>query len=850
MSSLKEGEFEINRKDKSPLVLTCAVTVILFFILSLKGILGLKCDWMSQHTVFPDYFRMLFYENGSLFPNYAFHIGAGQNIYNFSYYGFLSPVILLSYLFPRVSMTEYVIESSIVSAAAATFLLFYWLKRKGFAAVICIGVSCIFLLSTPLLYHSYKQIMFVSYLPFLCLALIGADRYFADKKPLLLFVGTFLMIMSSFFFSIGGILVLVLYGISFHLEQPGSYTWKKLLREGSGFLMPIGSAILTSGILLVPTAASLMNSSRDGGNAVSFLSMITPDFNLLYYIFVPYGFGQTSIAVTVILAGLFSRQKSEKFLSFGITALTVIPYFLYFLNGGLYLNGKVLIPFLPLISYMTALFFKNILEKEQLRRKIALLFFATCLLMLTSYSKTEYWYLFLLDSSIMFLCYIIFSKTRNLLFFFIPITSILFLYHIGLSAVPDQAVEEDQYRKIFNEDIVQAFNRVASSDRSFYRTDTLVDKDMNINRIHHIDQYITSVYSSSFNKDYTDFRNYQFQLEIPYRNDLMQAPSQNPLFLTLMGVKYIRSDYAPVGYELYLREGGVTIYRNEDAYPLGYVTSRLIMEKEFHQTGFPFNQELLLKRAVINTNQLQPDAYESRIKTIDLQLDPMSSEDINISSVDDGYRIHAGRDSSLSLILPGPGETDQVIFIEMGITNLKPFNDMSISIENERNRLSSRTHVYYNKNTVFHFAVTAKKGQGFLKIKLGKGDYLITSLRCFSLKEEDMLSPNPIEAGFIVDKAKTRGDSIVGYVNSRKDGYFITTIPYDDNFKITVDGKNKSYERVNLGFIGFPLEKGRHDIVFHYTSPGFYAGALTSLLGLSLAILFRFCKKLREMYEK
>ena len=50
------------------------------------GIFGAKVDWLSQHSVLPDYFRQQFYQTGQFFPEYAANIGGGQNIYNFSYY--------------------------------------------------------------------------------------------------------------------------------------------------------------------------------------------------------------------------------------------------------------------------------------------------------------------------------------------------------------------------------------------------------------------------------------------------------------------------------------------------------------------------------------------------------------------------------------------------------------------------------------------------------------------------------------------------------------------------------------------------------------------------------------------
>ena len=62
-------------------------------------VFGANVDWISQHSVLPEYFRQQFYDTGQLFPEFAANIGGGQNIYNFSYYGLYSPLILLPALF-------------------------------------------------------------------------------------------------------------------------------------------------------------------------------------------------------------------------------------------------------------------------------------------------------------------------------------------------------------------------------------------------------------------------------------------------------------------------------------------------------------------------------------------------------------------------------------------------------------------------------------------------------------------------------------------------------------------------------------------------------------------------------
>lgn len=141
------------------------------------GIFGAKVDWLSQHSVLPAYFRQQFYETGDLFPEFAPNIGGGQNIFNFSYYGLYSPIILLSYLLPFVKMGDYLMAASIAGLILSSWLFYYWLGSKKFSAEIRLCVSALFLLAGPMIYQSCHHIMFINYMPFLCMALLGVDRH-------------------------------------------------------------------------------------------------------------------------------------------------------------------------------------------------------------------------------------------------------------------------------------------------------------------------------------------------------------------------------------------------------------------------------------------------------------------------------------------------------------------------------------------------------------------------------------------------------------------------------------------------------------------------------------------------
>lgn len=182
------------------------------------GVFGSSIDWISQHSTLADYFRKRFYATGNLFPDFAWNLGGGQNIYHFAYYGLLSPTVLLSYLFPFIPMDLWVMGSSALLYAADAVLFYQWISKKGLHYGNCLFTSLFFTCSTALLYHSYNQLMFVNYMPFLLLALLGVDRHFQKRKSGLLILSVLGMILTSFYFSVGGLLALTAYAVTEYLK--------------------------------------------------------------------------------------------------------------------------------------------------------------------------------------------------------------------------------------------------------------------------------------------------------------------------------------------------------------------------------------------------------------------------------------------------------------------------------------------------------------------------------------------------------------------------------------------------------------------------------------------------------
>ena len=125
-------------------------------------------------------------------------------------------------------MKNYIIISSILLIYFSVILFYKWISTK-FDDKISFISTIIFLLSTPLLFHTHRHIMFINYMPFLILGLIGVDKYFEKNKKSLLTLSVFLVIMSSYFFSVGALVGIVIYGIYIYIKRNDNITFKSFL---------------------------------------------------------------------------------------------------------------------------------------------------------------------------------------------------------------------------------------------------------------------------------------------------------------------------------------------------------------------------------------------------------------------------------------------------------------------------------------------------------------------------------------------------------------------------------------------------------------------------------------------
>lgn len=816
----------MEKKDSKYILLICSLVFILVisFLLSNK-IFGSTTDWLSQHTVYPDYFRNLFYKTGNLFPDFSINLGAGENIFYFSYYGLFNPIIMFSYLLPFISMQNYIIITSVVGILVSMILLYYFLKDKLGEELSFIS-SILYLLSGPIIFQAHRHIMFTNYMPFLILGLIGVDKYFKNKNKSLIIISTFLMILTSYYYSISGIIVLAIYGIYVYLKQ-NDFKIKNFLKEALHFFIPIFLGILLSCFFLLPTAYSLLSGRVENTNSISIINLFIPSFNLNNFLYSNYSLGLTSIFILTLIYFIIDSKKENKFLGITLSFLCLIPFGVYILNGTLYARFKSLIPFLPLAILMIGIFIKNFNYSIKKVFWLILLIF----LFIISFLYLDNT-LFFIDICILLISLIIYSKYNSKKIIYIPLL---------ITALVNVLIFNQQEKYVPNDYNTDGINSLVDKidNNNSYRTSIQNDTLNGLNRVYSYNQLNTSIYSSTYNSNYYDFYTKIFDNSLSYRNKLMLNTTKNILFETLMAEKYIvrKCNDSLLGYDILDQDNEYCLYENKNVFTLGYGSSNLYSNNYFDSLEYPYNIELLLNGIIVNNKKLN-NKLESKIEKVKLNgtID-YDKNKLSIRKGNDLYIVDSKDETTITFTLNDKLE-NKILIIDFDLLNSEScdIGDTFIMINGIKNKLTCTGYEYDNKNNHMTYILNYKELEK-LSITFNKGNFQIKDIKTNILDYDNYINlKNNI---YMFTNIKYFDNLISGNIFMEKDGYFVLNIPYDKGFTITVDEEEIEYEKANLAFIGFDLSKGKHSIKIEYKAPLFIEGKIISIITLlSLVGLF------------
>ena len=816
------------------LVIFFLVFITILILCTKNSIYGSKLDYVDQHYMIPEYFRTLFYSSKELFPNFALNLGMGQNIYNFSYYGLYSPIILLSYLLPFIRMSTYIQITSIVCIIIDIILFYRYISNHYENKLIRFISTFILLTSASLVLHSHRHIMFINYMPFLILGFIAIDNYFNKNKKTLLMISIILIILTSYFFSVSSLISLILYAIFIYLKN-NEFKFKDFittfLKLSIYFIVPI----MISAILLFPTLSAILSNRLDNNITTLFTNLILPNLSFEYLLYSSYSLGLTSSFILAIANGLLSKQKEYKFLSITFIILGFFPIFIYILNGGMYINAKVLIPMIPLAIILLSKLFSDIISKNI--RLIPLLVM-TIILSLIGSINFNFDRVYLIDITFLLLCLVLTIKRKSkVVFFMIILMSIVNLFFVN---VIDKLETRDQIETQYNENI----KKLIPKNTNLEKTHVEIKENINdTNNIRDINEMKTTMYSSLTNKFYNNFYWNEINNNNPYRNSTIISGTDNIFYNIYTNTKnYVTKNNAPIGYKLIKEEKNYKLYQNSDTFSTIYANSNLMSLNEYKKLSYPYSSESLLNYTIINDNNITSN-YKTNIKEINY-----SEEKIPFVKRNNKYSFKLDKQMKYTIPLENNYQNKiLMISFDMDYSQKCSLGDTYIIINGVKNTLTCKSWKYHNQNYTFDYVLSSNNINS-LDITISKGQFVIKNIKAYEIDYNNLKNINKTHDNLNITSIKE--NQINGTINVTRDSYLNINIPYDKGFEIYIDNIKQDYELINTAFMGTKISKGIHEVKIIYNSPMLKQSKIISLIGVILFTITIVIDKIKKKEGK
>lgn len=832
------------------MTITAAFLIIFsvdMFILNRGAVWGSATDWSCQHYAIPEYLRMRFYETHELFPDFVMQLGAGQNIYNLAYYGIMNPLYLPSYFMPWMTMAVYVQVMSIVVMLVSAVMAYFFF-RKHFSGGIPLVLAIMFICAGPIVFHSHRHIMFVNYYPFLMGLLFAARGSGSVKNLLIMGVLSFAVVCTSFYFSIGIFASVLIYMIYYAIESSRDSSILSIWRYIRKKLLFMILGCMAAAVLWLPVLAALYSGRASGSSDVSLIELLLPSMEFRLFLYAPNSAGVTCITAAAVFAIIGRGRGAERFLAIVLLACMELPIVTYLLNGGMYIDGKVMIPMIPLMLILSGKFFVYYMSgKVQGRITSAVLAGAAVIALIEGISYKTQIVLLIADVLLTILVLARGRKTgmRRIILYSSAAVSLV----SGIVVCSwDKLAKRSDVEDFYSRDAQLLIDEKLDGTDDVFRFAEDSHLLTNVNRVYRTDYMTTNIYSSLSNSDFRNFRLHTSGSDVNTRNNAIQLQPKNVIFNSLMGCRYrlTLEESAMFGEVRNSSSGKYYLYENVYALPLGYASSDVMTESEFAAIPWEQQHEALLSNIIIphnSGNGIVPHKSEP------LHLDIGSLDKTGISVEDGVITVNSKTPVICGLELDAPLE-NKLILIKCTADNrvgkLKKQNDIMLTVNGVQNKLTAPTWKYHNGNYNFTYVLSSDKATDRLELVFSEGNYIISDFEAYvldgSVLEDAMLNKDE----FRVDYSRVRGDTLSGKITVSDDGWFNISIPYDGNFRITVDGSKTEYFRTNTAFVGFPIAAGEHEITVTYEAPLKKTGIIVGTISAVSAMVLLVCIYIRE----
>lgn len=800
-------------------------------------------DGSAQYPGFTTYLTNVLKGNESLL--YSFKGGLGYNFYATAVYYLFNPTNLLSVFFNKDNIMVFYTLVVFLRIGLSGYTMSLYLKNKDKLnkGRLIFSIAYALMAYNVLYFYNFMYFDTVVLLP---LVILGLDKLIDKNKPALYIIFLTISIISNFYIGSMVCIFSLLYFIYRFICLDKENRNKKLIFT---FIMSSLLAGLLTAFVLLPEYFELLSGKASlYGSQYTVYNKWGMDFFTSFYrlSIASYSIGEQSngdpniyVSIFVFIYTIlffFNKKVSKKekivtgsFIAFFLLCFSynLLDYAWQFFQKPIWYPNRYsfIFSFLIIITGYKSF---NLKEGIQIKPVISIILTTIIIALVINaslysdiISQDTSKIIFLILSCICIVEYMISYKLPKL-----PLI-LIFVFILEITANTVMAIKQISFSKTepaystITNDLGEAFNYIEKIDpieNNFYRLDSNTWQDINNAGSFNYNGmiYFNSIRNGKMMYFLENYAGYTVQDECSVRFN-----AKNPVLTSMLGFKYIVSSNEENYYKKILDQK-YDIYLNNDNLSLGFMVNNKIKNLKLEKNKSYSNSEKIVNLSLGKANNLiTPFTYNS----IDRYWEEEDEDGITYvyyNSQDGGYVLYKGRISN-----------DSFLFLNNSLIG-KHQVDLKLNNKEEIKSINSQNFSPILLKAGDTFEIKAYFSTSRLskeELELYLMDYDIYKNWINEMKKNQLV---------ITDYKKD--NKISGTINVTKDKTALyTSIPYNEGWRVYVDGKKSNYYMLLDSFIGLDLKEGNHKIEFVYIPKGLIPGIIIS--GISLIGTIAYLKR-------
>ena len=826
-------------KNKRYYILSFIIPCVLMILLYLSvGVIGgnkniLTVDLADQYIAFFNALKNIL--SGTINPFFSFSKTLGGNLFGIITYYLISPFNIIVLLFNKTDLPIAILIINILKISFAGLTSYiYFNKTFKNNNITSLTFSIIYSIMAYNIVYS-QNIMWLDGVILLPIVFLGIDKLI-EKKPTLFYLSLTISIICNYYIGYMTCIASMIYFIyKDYLKEE-----KIIINNIINFTKYLLLAVLTSSIVLIPSIFSLLsgkangilkefipnqkfaifdiitrfyigtfkNSDLEGGCPNIYISLIS--IILLVYYFFNKKISKQEKKATLILLSVFA-------ISFIFYPIDVIwhtfkhPY-------GFPFRYSFIFDFIILIIAYKSLLKLDTIPKEFIKKFTIYAFILTIIVDKLLYTSTMYYKA--LATFVLIVIYLLYlSKNKSIKKTILLLIIIEMFINDFIILCNIKYQDKKEYKDFITNtgNIIESLNQKENfyrleKDYSYSTNDELL---LNYNGISHF----SSVYEANNNELLGK------KLGIFNRFYITNYNGSTLVTNSLFDIKYLLTKEQKNYYINTNTFKEINIYENNYNLPLGFTVDKQLQQLKLKDYE-PFeNQNNILKSMNENIedvfikeyakvtlkNLKQEDTKKLTYKKINNNIPASITFEINQSNNGILYAYLSSKtNKKVNIKLNGEEIID--------ISDQNNYNYNILELGTFENNMPIKLEVELLDDTI------KLENYMFYTLDLNKFSSAINIL-----KQEDELKIIENNKNYLKTKINIKSNNKILY----------TSIPYDENIEVKVDGKEIKPIKTLDTLLALDLEKGEHEIIITYKAKGLKPGIILSITGLMLFVFKR-----------